>query len=210
MIAAVTFPEPIMHKPAETQFPLHELLRDRWSPVALTPRRIEPAVLGSLFEAARWAPSSFNEQPWCFFVATQDQPAEFAKLFGCLVEANQAWAKQAYALVISCTRLTFSRNDKPNRHAYHDVGSAMQNLLLQAQAHGIAGHAMAGFDLEATRRVLQVPATHDPVTAIALGYPVDDYAAVEAGLKQRDLAPRARKPLSECVYVGTFGQSASW
>ena len=197
-----------MHRPADTQYPLHELIRERWSPVAFTSRRIEPAMLGSLFEAARWAPSSFNEQPWCFLLATQDQPDEFAKLLGCLVPANQAWAKNAYALVLSVAKLAFARNGSPNRHAYHDVGLATQNLMLQAQSHGIACHAMAGFEIDQAREVFQIPATHDPVAAIAIGYAVADYNGVDAALRKRDELPRSRKPLSECVHRGAFGQSA--
>jgi nitroreductase len=197
-----------MQKPAETQYPLHELIRNRWSPAAMSSRRIEPAVLGSIFEAARWAPSSYNEQPWCFFLATQGQPAEFAKLLGCLVEFNQGWAKHAYALVLSCAKLAFDKNGKPNRHAYHDVGLATENMFLQAETHGVRCHGMAGFDEEKARSVFKIPATHDPVAALALGYPVEDYSAVDPKIAQRDQAVRTRKPLSECVYVGAFGQSA--
>jgi nitroreductase len=197
-----------MHHPAETQYPLHELIRDRWSPVAFASRRIEPDVLGSLFEAARWAPSSYNEQPWSFLLATQDQPDEFAKLLGCLVPGNQTWAKHAYALVLSVAKLAFARNGSPNRHAYHDVGLATQSLFLEAQSHGIACHAMAGFEIDKAREVFQIPATHDPVAAIAIGYPVADYNDVDAALRQRDERPRSRKALPECLYRDVFGRSA--
>ena len=197
-----------MRKPAETQSPVQPLIRDRWSPYAFTPRKIEPAVLNSLFEAARWAPSSYNEQPWCFIIATQDQPADFARLLSCLVEFNQAWAKSAYCLAISCASLSFAKNGKPNRHAYHDVGLATENLFLEAAARGIASHGMAGIELDTTRSVLQIPASHDPVAAIALGYAVDDYTGVDEQLKQRDHNPRSRKPLGECVCRGKWGQSA--
>lgn len=197
-----------MRKPAETQFPVQELIRERWSPLAFSPRQIPPEILGSLFEAARWAPSSFNDQPWSFCIATQDQPAEFAQLAECLVEGNRAWARHAYLLAISCARLDFSTRGKPNRHAYHDVGAATMNLLLQATAHGLITHPMAGFDLDRARTVLQIPATHDPVTALAIGYPADDLSQLDEGQQQRERGARARKPLSDVVFSGAWGRYA--
>ena len=195
-----------MQKPAESRYELHPLIRDRWSPVCFSSRRIEPAILGSLFEAARWAPSSYNEQPWAFCVATPEQPAEFAALLGCLMEANRVWARQAGALVLSVAKLSLDRNGKPNRHAYDDTGSATQNLILQALSHGLYCHPMGGFDGEQARRDLKIPATHDPLTLLAVGYPAEDGSAHEAGLRQRDASARSRKPLSEVVFTGSFGQ----
>jgi nitroreductase len=196
-----------MHKPAETRFGIHPLIRDRWSPVCFSPKRIEPEILGSLFEAARWAPSSFNEQPWTFCIATQDQPAEFAALLGCLMDANQVWAKQAYVLIITVSKLALDRNAKPNRHCYDDTGSATQNLILQAMSHGVFCHPMGGFDGEKARSVLSIPATHEPLTAIAVGYPVEDVSGLDAGLRQRDQFARSRKPLSDIVFTGKFGRA---
>lgn len=195
-----------MQKPADAKYPLQPLIRDRWSPVCFTSQKIEPAALGSLFEAARWAPSSYNEQPWAFCIATQDQPAEFAAMLGCLAEANQEWVKNAYALVISVAKLGFDRNGKPNRHAFHDVGLATQNLFLQALSQGIHCHPMAGFDPEKARAVLSIPATHEASTAIAIGYAAEDLSKFLPGLKQRDEAGRQRKPLSQMVFSGAFGK----
>lgn len=195
-----------MHKPAESRFELHPLIRDRWSPVCFSPKRIEPEILGSLFEAARWAPSSYNEQPWTFFVATQDQPAEFAALLGCLMDANQVWAQHAYALIITAAKLALDRNGRPNRHAFDDTGAATQNLILQAMSHGVFCHPMGGFDLERARATLSIPATHEPLTAIALGYAADDESISESGLRQRDRAARSRKPISQFVFTGKFGR----
>ncbi len=194
-----------MHKPAVTRFDIHPLIRDRWSPVCFSPRRIEPEILGSLFEAARWAPSSYNEQPWAFCIATQDQPVEFAALLGCLMDANQAWAKHAYALIITVAKLSLDRNQKPNRHCYDDTGSATQNLMLQAMSHGIFCHPMGGFDGEKARSVLAIPATHEPLTAMAIGYPAEDGSTLDASLRQRDQSARSRKPLSSIVHTGKFG-----
>ncbi len=197
-----------MQKPIESSFPLTDLIRERWSPLAFSEKRIPPEIFGSLFEAARWAPSSFNEQPWVFLVATQDQPAEFNRMASCLVEANRVWAKRAYCLAISCTRLAFTRNGKPNRHAYHDVGLATQNLILQAESQGIACHAMAGFDPLAARELFQIPTTHDAVAAIAIGYMAENLDGLDEALKQRELGPRVRKPLTETVFTGTWGRFA--
>ncbi len=197
-----------MDKPVESLFPLTDLIRERWSPLAFTDKRIPTEILGSLFEAARWAPSSYNEQPWVFLVATQDQPDEFQRMASCLVEANRVWAQRAYCLAISCARLEFARNSKPNRHAYHDVGLATQNLILQAQSQGLACHPMAGFDPLAARELFQIPATCDPVAAIAIGYQAEDLAALDDGLRQRELSPRGRKSLTEMVFTSTWGRFA--
>jgi nitroreductase len=194
-----------MQKPATTNYPVHPLIRDRWSPVCFSSRPIDSEILGSLFEAARWAPSSFNDQPWSFCVATQDQPEEFAAMLACLAEANQAWARHAYLLLISVARLASSRTGRPNRHAFHDVGAATMNLILQATSHGLFCHPMAGFDVSKARAVLAVPETHEPLTAMAIGYPADDLSTFDAALRERDHSPRGRKPLSELVFTGSFG-----
>lgn len=196
-----------MQKPAITAYELHPLIRDRWSPYCFSSRPIEPRLLGSLFEAARWAPSSYNEQPWAFCLATQDQPGEFATLLGCLMEANQAWAKRAYALVLSLAKMSFERNGKPNRHALDDTGSATENLMLQAGAVGVCCHPMGGFDAQRARAVLAIPATHEPVTMIAIGYPAENDAEFEESLRQRNQAARSRKALSEFVFSGAFGKT---
>lgn len=194
-----------MHKPAQSQFEIHPLMRDRWSPVCFSSRPIEAKHFGSLFEAARWAPSSYNEQPWAFCIFTRDQPAEFQAMLDCLMEANQVWCKNAYALVISVAKLTYDRNGKPNRHAFHDLGLATQNLFLQATALGLSCHPMGGFDPDRARTVLAIPSTHEAVTAIAIGYAADDISSFDAGLQQRDQAPRNRKPLNSFVFSGRFG-----
>lgn len=196
-----------MHKPATTRYDIHPLLRERWSPVCFSSRRIEPEILGSLFEAARWAPSSYNEQPWSFCVATQDQPAEFAAMLSCLMDSNQIWAKHAYALLISVVKLALDRNGKPNRHAYDDTGAATENLMLQAVSHGLFCHPMGGFDGAKARQVLAIPETHEPLTAIAVGYPAEDDSAFDAAIRERNNSPRHRKPLSDVLFSGKFGNS---
>jgi nitroreductase len=196
-----------MHKPATTKYPIQAPIRDRWSPVCFTPKLIEPEILGSLFEAARWAPSSYNDQPWSFCIATRDQPEAFAAILGCLMEANQVWAKNASVLLISVAKLTSGRTGRPNRHAFHDVGAATMNLMIEAAARGLACHPMAGFDVAKARTVLSVPDTHEPLTALAIGYAAADLSAFDEALRQRDESPRSRNRLQEFVFTGTFGSA---
>lgn len=194
-----------MQKPAESPYPLHDLIRQRWSPVCFEPRSIPEETLLTLFEAARWAPSSYNEQPWSFVVATRDQPDEFAALLACLAEPNQVWAQNAGALLLSVAALNFQRNSRPNRHSFHDVGLATANLLLQAEALGLHGHPMAGFDVERSRTLFGIPAFHEPVAAIAIGFAAVDFENCAPDLKKRDSGARVRKPLNELVFTGRWG-----
>lgn len=193
-----------MSKPAANDYPIHDLLRLRYSPLAFSPQPVEPAVLASLFEAARWAASSYNDQPWAFVVATRDRPDEYQRLLSCLVEGNRVWAGNAPVLVLAAARAAFAHNTKPNRHAYHDVGLAVGNLLVQATAGGLAVRQMAGILPDVARQTLGLPEGWDAVTGVAIGYPGDP-AALPENLRQREAAPRKRKPLSEFVFRGNWG-----
>jgi len=194
-----------MEKPADTQYPIHDLLRQRWSPRAFDDRPIEPEKLRSLFEAARWAPSSNNEQPWRFIVATKENTTEYDRLFNCLVEGNQKWANRAPVLLLSVASLNFEDDSTPNRHAFHDTGMAVENLVLQATALGLSAHQMAGFDVEKARVDLKIPSGYEPVAMIAVGYPGDP-AQLSDRLRAREAQPRVRKPLTEFVYSATWEQ----
>jgi nitroreductase len=196
-----------MEKPAEVQFPIHDLLRRRWSPLAFSSRLVEPWKLQSLFEAARWAPSSFNEQPWSYLFATRDNPAEFDQMVSCLSEGNVPWASTAPLLMLSVAKRVFQRNGNPNRHAFHDVGASISNLIVQATTLGLFVHQMAGFDPEKARQLFAIPEDHEAVAAIAIGYPGPVDALPEA-LQTRQRAPRTRKPLTEMVFSGKWGQAA--
>ena len=166
---------------------------------------MDGATLASVFEAARWAPSSGNGQPWSFLVATKENPAEHERMASVLVPGN-AWARKAPVLALSVATLDRAA-DKPNRHAYHDVGLATENLVLQAHSLGLAIHMMGGFNVEAARELFEIPARHDPVTMIAIGYPGHPDSLPEE-LRAKDLAPRQRKPKREFVFSGRFGQPA--
>ncbi len=191
-------------KKASTDYPIHELLAERWSPYGFEDRAVAQADLRSLFEAARWAASSYNEQPWSYLVATRENPVEFARLLSCLVEGNQAWAKSATVLALGVVSLRFSRNNKENRAAVHDLGLAAGNLLVEATARGLCVHQMIGILPANAREVYQIPEHSEAWTAIAIGYKGDP-AKLPDALKERDLAPRQRKPLSQFVFSGKWG-----
>jgi nitroreductase len=194
-----------MEKPAETQFEIHELLRRRWSPRAFSERPVEADKLRSLFEAARWAPSSNNEQPWRFVVATKDDQADFERLLACLVEGNRKWAYRASVLILSVASVNFEDDAKPNRHAFHDTGMAVENLVLQATALGLAAHQMAGFDAEKARADCLLPPSFDPVAMIAVGYPGDP-AVLPDYLREREMKPRDRQTINDFVFLGQWGK----
>ncbi len=196
-----------MEIPADAQYPIHRLLRRRWSLRAFADRPVEPEKLRSLLEAARWAPSCYNEQPWSFIVATWDDPAEYGRLLSCLMEGNQQWARQAPVLMLSAARRDFTRDGKPNRHAFHDVGLAVQSLVVQAMARGLFVHQMAGILVERAHELYSFPSGCKAVAAITLGYRVDPNSLPEK-LREPELAPRTRKPLGEFVFTGRWGRSS--
>jgi nitroreductase len=178
---------------------LHELVRDRWSPREFIDRPVEAEKMVQLFDAARWAPSCFNEQPWRFLVATRDEPADFARVLGLLSEKNQQWAKGAWAVGFSAGKRTFSHNGLADRFGLYDTGAASGTLALQATSLGIRVHFMGGFDADRARAEFNVPADFDIGAAFAIGY-VDE-SATKPG-------PRARKPLEEIVFSGDWGRGA--
>jgi nitroreductase len=194
-----------MEKPADTAYPIEELLKRRWSPRAFADRPIEPEKLLRLWEAARWSASTANQQPWHFIVATKQDEAEHTRLLSCLRENNQQWASRAPVLMVSVAKLTFDANGQPNRHAFHDVGLAVANLITQATALGLAVHQMAGFYPDRVRELYGVPDGFEPVAGIVLGYPGDPDILPD-DLKQREFAPRVRKPLESFVFQGAWGQ----
>jgi len=197
-----------MPNDASPDHPIEELLAKRWSPYGFADRSVSEADLRSLFEAARWAASSYNEQPWRFIVATRENAKEFERLLSCLVEGNQGWAKSVPVLALGVVSLHFSRNQKPNRVAVHDLGLAAGNLTVEATARGLAVHQMAGILPEEARELYQIPEGFEAVTGIAIGYAADPKQLPEE-LKKRDLAPRTRKPLGDFVFGGKWDESSN-
>lgn len=195
-----------MDKPAALDHPIHDLLRRRWSPRAFSAEAVQPEALRSLLEAARWAASASNLQPWHFIVARKEDKAAFETMLSCLVPFNQGWCRHAPVLMLTVAKMTTDKGE-PNPHAWHDVGQAAAQLTVQASALGLYVHQMAGIEPARIRETYGVPAGHDPVTAIALGY-VGSPDMLDEKLKAREIAPRARRPLSEFVFSGGFGRPA--
>lgn len=194
---------------AETSVPIHDVLKERWSPRAFDSRAVEPEKLRSLAEAARWAASSFNAQPWYFIVAAKDDPENFKRVLESFVEFNQGWAKSAPVIGLSVAGLKFENNGQPNRHAFHDVGQAAANLALQATSLGLQIHQMAGILPDKARELFSIPEGYEAVAGFALGYPGDP-ASLPDQLRERELAPRVRKPIESFVFSGKWGQPANF
>ena len=199
-----------MEKLAETQTPIHDLIRRRWSPRAFSERPVESDKLRSVLEAARWAPSSRNEQPWAYLVATRDDPESpesYDALLGVLVTSNRAWAHKAPVLILTLAHTQLTKDGTPNRHGFFDLGQATANLLIQATSLGIATHQMAGFDVETARQRFRVPEGWEPVSVMALGYP-GEVESLPDQFREREMEQRQRKPLEEFVFSGTWGHPA--
>ena len=193
-------------KEARPDHPIHELMAQRWSPYVFDERPVKVDDLQSLLEAARWAPSSYNEQPWRYILATKENPTEYERLLSCLVEANQAWALHAPVLALGVISLRFAKNDKPNRAAEHDLGLASANLVLEATRRGLFVHQMIGILPDRARELYGIPDGFEPLTALAIGYRGDPRNASEQ-LRERDQAPRSRRPLAEFVFSGEWEHS---
>jgi nitroreductase len=192
-------------KHATTEHPIQNFVAHRWSPYGFVDRQVSEADLRSLFEAARWAASSFNEQPWSYIVATSAQESAFTRLLSCLVEANQIWAKAAPVLALGVATLNFKRNGKPNRVALHDLGLAAGNLVAEATARGLSVHQMGGILPDRAREIYAIPEGSEAVTGIAIGYPGDP-DAFSNEIRERDLAPRERKPQRDFVFGASWGK----
>ncbi|KAA9332046.1 nitroreductase family protein [Hymenobacter busanensis] len=178
--------------------PIHELIRKRWSPRAFTKQAVPQEALEQVFEAASWAFSAMNEQPWRYIYAHKEDTEAFNRILSCLVPANQLWAKDAPVLIISLAKTHFD-NGQPNRTAMHDVGAANATLFLEATALGLHGHVLGGFDYAKTREEFALPAHLDPVAFIALGY-VGAAEQLEEPFRSRETAPRSRKPVADFAF----------
>jgi nitroreductase len=193
-----------MDKPAPVEHPVEDVVRERWSPRAFADRSIDADVLRSLLEAARWAPSAYNSQPWRFIVAARDDADEFARMLACLVPGNQRWANEAAVLMVA---VALEADDKGRKlsHGVYDTGQAVAWLSCEATARGIRVHQMGGIDRDVVRRTFDLPDHARPMVGIALGYPGDP-ETLDDDLRQRELEPRARRKQSELVFKHTWGQ----
>jgi nitroreductase len=193
-----------VEKPANDGHRLLDVLRRRWSPVAFSTWPIAREDLCSILEAARWAPSSYNGQPWHFIVAMREQPEEFQRILECLNPRNVEWARNAPVLMIAVTRLDFAHTGQPNRHAFHDIGLAVESMVIQAMSVDIFTHQMAGFSPDKARELFGIPESFEPVTAIAMGY-AGSAEKMPAEFRERQNAPRTRKELADFVFSGSWG-----
>jgi nitroreductase len=194
-------------KLAQTQTPIHDLLARRWSGRAFDPAAAvtRPQIV-ALCEAARWAASCFNDQPWRFLVFDRhSDAAAYQRAFDCLGEWNQRWVKNAPVLLVACANGNFDYNGKPNRWGQHDTGAAGQNLYLQAAALGLMAHPMGGFDADKVRTTFNVPEAFTPMAMVAVGHPAPA-ETLEGEYREAELAPRERKPLGERFFEGSWGK----
>jgi nitroreductase len=179
----------------------------RWSPRSFADRDVSPADLRKVFEAARWAASSYNEQPWRFIVGFRNS-LTYKKIFSTLIGFNQGWAAAAPVLILGVANTKFSHNGTDNRHALYDLGAASSYLTLQAAALGLKTHQMAGFDQAAARQSLEIPQDYALGSVIALGYQGEPAALTNPDLITQETTPRTRKPLNDFV-LSSWGQPAN-
>jgi len=184
-----------------------EIIQERWSPYSFSSTPVEEFKLKAMFEAAGYAPSCNNEQPWMFVYSTQKEVKIFNDYLGFLVDSNRVWAKNAYALVISMARTKFSYNNKPNRHAFHDTGMAVSNLLIQALAMDIYVHQMAGYSVDKVKDYFKLNDDIEPVAMMAVGY-MGDGVSLSPELLKRDEKRRPRKSANEFTFKNSLSDPA--
>ena len=184
--------------------PILPVLAQRRSPRAYTDQPLNAEVLHQIFAAASSAASCFGEQPWRYLLGSKESsPEAFDKILSSMGEFNQVWAKAAPVLGVSIAKLNFSHDSNPNAWAKHDVGQATATLAIQATELGLQVHQMAGFSPDKLRAAFDIPAGYDPVAVFTLGYP-GDAAMLPDGLREKEVAPRTRKPLAEFLFEGRW------
>lgn len=194
-------------KPAITQEPIHDIIARRWSPRAFDESKpIPPQSIISLCEAARWSPSCYGDEPWRYLVWDKiTDPTAWHRAYSCLAESNQVWVKRAPLLMLSVAQTLRRKDSQPNRFAQHDTGMASMAITLQAVALGLAAHQMGGFDSTKIRIAFSIPEEYECMAMFAIGYPAKA-EILEGSLLERELAPRARRPLGEQFFAGEWGK----
>lgn len=192
-------------KEAPADYPIHHLLRKRWSPRAFSDESVNPELLNQLFEAARWTPSSYNEQPWRFIVARKEDGETYDKLASVMNEFNQSWAMDAPVLVLGVTKKNFDLDGRPNRHARYDLGQAVAHLTFEATQHDLFVHQMAAIIPEKARELFDISDEFEPLTMFSIGY-LGESTTLSDKLREREESPRSRKPLDEIVFHGDWAE----
>ncbi len=195
-----------MGKEAQNIFPISEDIKSRWSPRSFQEKTVEWSKIQSLFEATRWAASAFNEQPWRFIIGTKGDKT-YDDIFSCLADGNKTWAGNAPILLLTVAKEFFTQNNKPNKHAFHDLGLAMGNMTSQASALDLYLHHMAGFSSEEAKRKFQIPDNFTPVTVVAIGYLGSPHKLPD-NLQESELKKRERKHFSEFLFEEKWGTPA--
>jgi nitroreductase len=176
-----------------------DIIKNRWSPVSFSSEPVEEFKLKAILEAARYAPSSMNEQPWLFILTTRDDPEQFQNVLDLLVEGNKVWAKNAYALIVSLARMKHVYKNRPNKYAFHDTGMAVSNMLLQATSMGVYIHQMGGFSQDRAKEYFNLDQDIEPVAIMALGY-IGDGSGLPPDLLKRDIMRKTRKEISDYAF----------
>jgi nitroreductase len=193
-----------MKKPASNEYPILETLRQRWSPRAFSEQPVEKEKLQRIFEAARWAPSSMNEQPWRFIVGHKGDKS-WQRIYETLVEWNQKWAGKAPVLIMNLGKTTFTYKGRPNATYHYDTGQAVSMMSTEAQNQGLYTHQMGGFSKEEAVRLLNIPEDFEPISVTALGY-YGEADALPEDMYKSEVSPRKRNPIDSMVFSGSFGQ----
>ena len=193
----------LISKIANTDFPIHNIIARRWSARAFSTKTVEKSKLLSILEAARWAPSSRNEQPWRYIVFTDGNPEKLEKARSVLLEINN-YAKLAPILICAITKKTYSDNGVYNKLHFHDLGAANENMFLESFNQGLIMHEMGGFDREKAREVFSIPDDYEIGIMIAIGYQ-DSHEILPERFKDKINSPRERKPLSEIAFLEEIG-----
>jgi len=196
-----------MKKTTPTQFKIHPQIEQRWSTRAFDPKPVEPEKIKSLFEAARWAASAFNEQPWRFIVGTNHNPT-YKMILETLVEWNQIWAGQAPVLILNVAKRTFTHNGTKNVTFKYDLGQAVANMAIEAVNQGLFSHQMSGFDAKKAGELFQIPEDYQAVSVIAVGY-YKENPELPQDMLDGETNPRVRKSFDELVFDNNFGNTSS-
>ncbi len=193
-----------MQKPTHNEYPLHPLLKARWSPRAFDSRPIDSDQILSLFEAARWSPSGGNNQPWGFVLFTAEDGDARRQIEDALTGNNREWAPRAPLLVLAVA-LPHPSKGGIGPYSYYDLGQAVAHLTVQATSLGLFVHQMAGFEASKARQAAGLPDHVEPMVVMAIGH-YGDIANLPEALRARELALRVRKPIAEFVFQARWGQ----
>ncbi len=194
-----------MKKPAITKYDIHPVLKERWSPRIFDSKPVEEEKLKRIFEAARWAPSAFNEQPWRFIIGKKGSKS-WDDIYETLIGFNQAWTKTADVLALVVGKTHSSNNGKPNATFEYDTGQSVAHLTFQTTSEGLFIHQMSGFSKEKAKEIFEIPDGFEPLTAFAIGY-MGNVEDLNEDFQKMEKSPRERKQFDEFVFEGKFGNS---